>query len=295
MSIGWFPGHMAAARKKAAETMAHIDVVIEVLDARVPGASSNPMIEELRLHRQRPCLKVLNKSDLADPHATTEWLKWFASQEPRGRVAVRAVALSCRKAGDASQVPKLAASLAPHRGTAEKPVRIMVMGIPNAGKSTLINALVHRRVASTGDEPAITKQQGRYKLAAGMELIDTPGLMWPAIRYPSDGLMLAASNAIGRNAYINEEVACFLAGVLLARYPSLLGARYSVATPGMDGAAVVEAIAAKRGYRMRGGAPDLEKAAQALLNDYRTGALGRITLETPASRRAMVAQEEGGA
>lgn len=291
MSIGWFPGHMAAARKKVAATMANIDVVIEVLDARLPGASSNPMIEQLRLHRQRPCLKVLNKADLADPDVTAQWLQWFAAQKPSGgpQVAVNAIALSCKKAGEASRVPRLAASLAPHRGTAEKPVRMMVMGIPNVGKSTLINALVKRKVTHTGDEPAITKQQSRHKLAEGQELIDTPGLMWPAIRYPSDGLMLAASHAIGRNAYIDEEVAVFLADLLLARYPALLAARYACSTEGVDGVAIVEAIAAKRGFRVRGGALDLEKAAVALLQDYRSGALGRITLETPQTRAAMIA------
>jgi ribosome biogenesis GTPase A len=282
---------MAAARKKAAETMAYIDVVIEVLDARLPGASSNPMIEQLRMHRQRPCLKVLNKADLADPAATAEWLRWFASQAAasRGAPAVNAVAVSCKKAADAARLPRLAAALAPHRGTAEKPVRMMVMGIPNVGKSTLINALVKRKVTHTGDEPAITKQQSRHKLAEGMELTDTPGLMWPAIRYPGDGLMLAASHAIGRNAYIDEEVAVFLADLLLARYPALLAARYGCAATGIDGVGVVEAIAARRGLRARGGAPDLEKAALTLLQDYRSGALGRITLETPRTRAAMIA------
>lgn len=291
MSIGWFPGHMAAARKKAAETMARIDVVIEVIDARLPAASSNPMIEQLRLHRQRPCLKVLNKADLADPVATAEWLRWFAAEKPvSGHAAqVSAVALSCKKPADCARIPKLAASLVPHRGTSEKPARMMVMGIPNVGKSTLINALVRRKVAHTGDEPAITKQQSRHKLAEGMELIDTPGLMWPAIRYASDGLMLAASHAIGRNAYIDEEVAVFLADVLLARYPALLAARYGCETAGLDGVGVIEAIAARRGFRVRGGEADLEKAALTLLQDYRTGALGRITLETPQSRAAMMA------
>jgi ribosome biogenesis GTPase A len=294
MSIDWFPGHMAAARKKAAETMANIDVVIEVLDARLPGASSNPMIEQLRLHRQRPCLKVLNKADLADPAVTAEWLRGYAAQNAAARphTALHAVALSCKKPSDAVRIPRLAAELAPHRGTAEKPVRMMVMGIPNVGKSTLINALVRRKVAHTGDEPAITKSQSRHKLSDSMELVDTPGLMWPKIRYASDGLMLAASHAIGRNAYIDEEVAVFLADLLLARYAALLTARYGCATAGLDGVAVIEAIAAKRGFRARGGEADFEKAALTLLQDYRTGALGRISLETPQSRAAMIASAE---
>src|SRR5437868_3961434 len=148
MAVNWFPGHMATARKKAAETMAKIDVVIEVLDARLPGASSNPMIEQLRLHRQRPCLKVLNKSDLADPEATAAWLRHYGSSK-----LAKAVALSCKKAAEVAKIPALAASLVPHRGGPHKSVRMMVMGVPNAGKSTLINALLKRKVAKTGDEP----------------------------------------------------------------------------------------------------------------------------------------------
>jgi ribosome biogenesis GTPase A len=276
---------MATARKKAAETMARIDVVIEVLDARLPGASANPMIEELRLHRQRPCLKVLNKSDLADPAVTAAWLRTYEAQKQ-----VKAVALSCKKPAEVARIPRLAASLAPHRDSTAKPVRMMVMGIPNVGKSTLINALLKRRVAATGDEPAITKQQSRHDLGDRMELVDTPGLMWPAIRYPSDGLMLAASHAIGENAYIDEEVAVFLAEILLARYPALLTARYGSPTAALDGPGVIEAIARQRGLLARGGKPDLEKAARALLSDYRSGALGRISLETPQSRAAMIAE-----
>lgn len=284
MSIGWFPGHMASARKKAAETLASADVVIELLDARLPGASSNPMIAELRRQRQRPALKVLNKADLADPAATREWLQSF---EREG--AVKAVALSCKKASDVARIPALAASLAPHRNTPEKPVRMMVMGIPNVGKSTLINALLKRRVAATGDQPAITRRQSRHELGERMEVIDTPGLMWPAIRHPGDGLMLAASHAIGENAYIDEEVATFLAELLLRRYPELLRKRYGCATAGLDGPGLIETIARKRGFRLKGGRPDYEKAGLALLHDYRSGALGRVSLETPQSRAAMLA------
>jgi ribosome biogenesis GTPase A len=289
MAIGWFPGHMAAARKQVEATLARVDVVIEVIDARLPGASSNPLIESLRLHRQRPCLKVLNKADLADPGVTAAWLRWFAAQGAASRVAVEAVAVSCKKHGEAAAIPAAAARLAPHRGTSEKPVRMIVLGIPNVGKSTLVNALVKRKVAHTGDEPAITKHQSRYPLAEGMELFDTPGLMWPKIRYPSDGLMLAASHAIGRNAYIDEEVAVFLGDLLISRYPALLEARYGCPVAGLDGVALIEAIAARRGFRVRGGGVDFDKAGLVLLQDYRSGALGRISLETPDSRAAMIA------
>ncbi len=272
---------MATARKKAAETMAMIDVVIEVLDARIPGASTNPMIAELRRHRQRPSLKILNKADAADPAVTATWLREFG-----GETDVKAIAISCKRPADVAKIPAQAAALAPHRNRADKPVRLMIMGIPNVGKSTLINALLKRRVAKTGDQPAITKQQSRHQLNSRMELIDTPGLMWPKIEHPADGLMLAASHAIGENAYIDEEVAVFLAETLLLRYPMLLSERYALQPEGLDGPGLIERIATKRGLL---GATQYLKASLILLNDYRSGALGRISLESPQSREAMVA------
>jgi len=275
---------MNAARKKAAESMEKTDLVIEVVDARVPQASCNPMIEQLRKHRQRPCLKILNKADLADAAATQQWIAHFNAQKD-----VHAVALSCKKPSDVAKVPKLCLQLAPHRGTALKPLRIMIMGIPNVGKSTLMNALLKKRVAAVGDEPAVTKTQQRLYLGNNMVLIDTPGMMWPKIEHPSDGLMLAASHAIGTNALIEEEVATFLADQLLLRYPQLLSARYGFSTDGIDGVSVVEGVAKRRSFRLKGGDLDLEKAAHTLLQDYRSGALGRISLETPQSREALLA------
>jgi ribosome biogenesis GTPase A len=286
MPIQWFPGHMTSARKKAAETMARTDVVIEVLDARCPEASSNPMIRELRLARQRPCLRVLNKADLADPAVTVAWLEYYDRQP-----GVKAVAISCKKPGDAARLPALCRKLAPHRNDNVKPLRMMIMGIPNVGKSTLMNALLKRRIAAVGDEPAVTKSQQSFDLGPGMSITDTPGLMWPKIMHDSDGYLLAASHAIGRNAVIDEEVATFLAGILLARYPQLLAQRYKIDAAQMDAVGVVEAVAKKRGciVKGRGGELDLEKAAMILLTDYRSGALGRISLETPETRAAMLA------
>ncbi|MDB5727187.1 MAG: ylqF [Noviherbaspirillum sp.] len=275
---------MNAARKKAAESMEKTDLVIEVLDGRLPQASSNPMIEQLRRHRQRPCLKILNKADLADPAATQAWLDFYNGQKD-----VNAVALSCKKLADVAKIPGFALKLAPHRGTALKPLRMMIMGIPNVGKSTLMNALLKKRVAAVGDEPAVTKTQQRLYLNNNMVLIDTPGMLWPKIEHPSDGLMLAASHAIGVNALIEEEVATFLAEVLLTRYPQLIRARYGMDTEGIDGVSVVEGVAKRRGFRIKGGDLDLEKAAHTLLQDYRSGALGRISLETPQSRAELLA------
>ena len=285
MAIQWFPGHMTFARKKAAETMARIDVVIEVLDARLPEASSNPMIRQLRLQRQRPCLKLLNKADLADPEATRAWLDFYNRQE-----GVMAAAISCKKPGDVTKVPALCQQLAPHRDGGVKPLRMMIMGVPNVGKSTLMNALLKRRLAKVGDEPAVTRSQQSFDLGPRMTLTDTPGLMWPKIEHDADGMMLAASHAIGRNAVPEEEVATFLANILLERYPARLASRYGFAPKGLDGPGVIEAVARRRGCTVkgRGGELDREKASMILLQDYRDGALGRISLETPQTRRVML-------
>jgi len=283
MSIQWYPGHMTSARKKAAETLAMADVVVEVLDARLPQASSNPMIHELRAFRQRPCLKLLNKADMADPAVTKLWLEYF-EQQP----GVKAVAISCKKASDVARIPGLAQKLAPHRCDAVKPLRLMIMGIPNVGKSTLMNALVKKKVAAVGDQPAVTKSQQRIDISSRLTIYDTPGMLWPKIDHPIDGLMMAASHAVGVNAYIDEEVATWLAGFLLEHYPAMLAARYGLALDGMDAVGVIEAVARKRGCLLkgRGGEFDLEKAAAILLTDYRTGAIGRISLETPTLRAA---------
>lgn len=288
MPIQWFPGHMSVARKKAGETMEYIDIVIEVLDARLPEASSNPMIRDLRVLRQRPCLKLLNKSDLADPAATKAWLAYYNAQK-----GVKAVAISCKKPGEVARVPALCQELAPHRNDNFKPLRMMIMGIPNVGKSTLMNTMLKRRVAKVGDEPAVTKAQQSFDIGPRMTLTDTPGLMWAKIAHDSDGMMLAASHAIGRNAVIDEEVATFLAGILLARYPAQLSSRYGCKVEGLDNAGVIETVARRRGciLKGRGGELDMERASLILLQDYRDGALGRISLETPQSRQAMLAAD----
>jgi ribosome biogenesis GTPase A len=278
---------MNAAKKQAAEQMENTDLVIEVLDARLPEAGSNPLVEQLRKFRNRPCLKILNKSDLADPEVTAQWSAYYEAQP-----GVTAYAMTTKKPADVARIPDMALKLAPHRGTAEKPLRMMIMGIPNVGKSTLMNALLKKRVAKVGDEPAVTKSQQKLYLGQNIVLVDTPGLMWPKIEMDSDGFMLAASHAIGTNAVIEEEVAEFLGGLLLQRYPHLLRARYGFKLDPMDGVAVIEGVAARRGFRVRGGEFDYEKAAHTLLLDYRSGALGRISLESPATRAAAIESHE---
>jgi ribosome biogenesis GTPase A len=285
MSIQWFPGHMVAAQKKAAETMEFTDVVIEVLDARIPGASQNPMIKELGAARQRAHLKILNKSDLADPNITEAWIQYF-NKMPQ----TKAVAVSCKKVNEPKKILALCKTLAPHRDDPLKPLRMMIMGVPNVGKSTLMNAILNRRIAKVGDEPAVTKQQQRHQINDRMILVDTPGMMWPRIQLPSDGDLLAINNNIGKNAYFEEEVAEKLGSILLEQYPDLIATRYKLEDLKIDAIALLESIAKKKGFPLKNHGVDLERAATVLLNDYRQGLLGRISLETPVSRAAIVQQ-----
>ena len=284
MSIQWFPGHMVEAQKKAAETMEFIDVVIEVLDARMPGASQNPLIQDLRDHRQRSHLKVLNKSDLADPKITDQWLNYF-NKLPK----TKAIAISCKKTNGVKKILSLSNTLAPHRGSALKPLRMMIMGVPNVGKSTLMNALLSRKVAKVGDEPAITKQQQRHQINDHMVLIDTPGMMWPKIQSETDGYLLAANNAIGKNAYFEDDVAQALGTILLENYTPLIKARYKIQNDlPMDSFKLLAWIADKKIAKNQD--DKINKASLILLNDYRQGLLGRISLESPKSRTSMLSK-----
>ena len=272
---------MVTARKEAALAMRKTDVVIEVLDARVPYSSRNPLVESLRRENQRPALKILNKSDVADPERTRLWLGHYNAQP-----GVKAVALSAKKASEVQRIPKYALALAPHRNSPLKPLRMMILGVPNVGKSTLMNTLLRRVVTKVGDEPAVTKMHLRHELGPGMWLVDTPGMMWPGIE-PSAGLKLAITHSIGRNAYDNIEVAAALGAYLLSNYPALLAQRFGPIPDAPDGQALLGghallgAIAHNRSLLIKGGAPDLERAARTFLGEFRAGTLGKITLETP--------------
>ena len=288
MPINWFPGHMNSTRQAIKDRVkAGLDVVIELLDARLPGSSSNPMLAALTTGR--PSLKVLNKQDLADPAQTEAWLAFYNAQPH-----TRAIPLDAGEKAPAHALIKACRELAPSRGDMHKPLRVLICGIPNVGKSTLINTLVGRKAAKTGDEPGITKIEQKFVLEDGFYLFDTPGMMWPRISVEQSGYHLAASGAIGRNAFDEEEVALELIAVLKRHYPERLQERFGLAELGPEDA-VLEAIGIKRGAKIRGGAVQMHKAAEALLGDYRQGLLGRITLETPeemtAWRRA-VAEEE---
>ena len=279
MAIQWFPGHMHLTRKAIAERIQDIDVVIEVLDARLPGSSANPLLAELTGHK--PTLKVLNKQDVADPERTALWLDWYQAQPD-----TRAVALDAQDAAPARKLIDGCHRLAPNRGGMAKPMRVLICGVPNVGKSTLINTLTNKRQAKTGDEAGITKQEQRITLADDFYLWDTPGMLWPRIVVPESGFLLAASGAVGRNAYDEELVALELLRRLQTHYAPLLEARYKLGQPAeaisvLPDHELLDAIARKRGAVMAGGRVNLQKAAEIVLTDFRTAILGRITLETP--------------
>jgi len=287
MSIQWFPGHMHLTRQAIAERVKSIDVVIEVLDARLPGSSANPLLSELTGHK--PTLKVLNKQDIADPERTALWLAWY-----NARPDTRAVALDAQDAAPARKLIDGCHQLAPNRGGMAKPMRVLICGVPNVGKSTLINTLSNKRQAKTGDEAGITKLEQRIVLADDFYLWDTPGMLWPKIIVAESGYHLAASGAVGRNAYDEELVALELLRRLQAAYAPLLEARYRL---GLSEAAIaalpdhelLEAIGRKRGAVMSGGRVNLQKAAELVLTDFRSAVLGRITLETPQEFDAWLA------
>ena len=280
MSIQWFPGHMHTTRLAlVARLKSGIDVVIELLDARLPGASANPLLATLTA--AKPALKLLNKQDLADPLRTALWLEHYNAQP-----ATRAFGLDASEAAPAARLIQACRALAPLRGGMVKPLRVLICGIPNVGKSTLINTLVRRKAAKTGDEAGITKTEQVIALASDVTLFDTPGMLWPRITVPQSGMHLAASGAVGRNAYDEEEVALALLQRLQEGYAQALAARYKLpdaaSVAALQADALLLAIARQRGLVQSGGRLNLQKAAEAVLNDFRSGALGRITLETPA-------------
>ncbi len=279
MAVQWFPGHMHATQKAIAERLKSIDVVIEMLDARLPGSSANPLL--LRLIGSKPTLKILNKQDLADAGRTQSWLEHYQAQ-PR----TRAIGLDAGMAGPARALIGACHELAPQRGGLAKPLRVLIGGIPNVGKSTLINTLVGKRAAATGDEAGITRQEQRILLADDFYLYDTPGVLWQKIIVPESGYLLAASGAVGRNAYDEQEVALELLKTLRQPYGAQLQARYQLKQSVPQIASLPEdellqAIGQRRGCLLPGGRLNAQKASEIVLTDFRSGVLGRITLETP--------------
>ena len=266
---------MHLTRKAIGERIKDIDVVIELLDARLPGSSANPMLAELI--EGKPVLKVLSKQDMADPQRTDAWLNHYNALP-----GTRALAMDTSMAAPAKALKEACQVLAPLRGGMVKPMRVLMCGIPNVGKSTLINTLKGQRAAKTGDEAGVTKLEQRISLADDFYIYDTPGVLWPRITVEQSGYNLAASGAIGVNAFDEEEVALELLNYLIPHYPQALADRYKIAeVEGHTDETLLEAIGRVRGAMQSGGRINTTKAAHIVIHDFRSGALGRVTIETP--------------
>lgn len=289
MPLQWYPGHMTKARRELAALMPSQDLVIEVLDARIPLSSQNPVVTELR--GSKPCIRVLTRSDLADPSVTDAWLRHFeaaqgddVSDGPAGRVY--AVAVTTERPGEArARITELARRIGTTRGPG-KAVRALIAGVPNVGKSTLINTLMNRAVAAVSDKPAVTRAQQQVVLPSGMVLTDSPGLMNPKIEDEAAALRLAFAGSIPDTAIEYVHVALANAPHLLAHYAPLLASRFKLDPIPPRPDALLEEIGRRRGFLRAGGAVDMHKAAEVLVHEFRAGRLGRISLEAPPTRDA---------
>ena len=281
MNIQWYPGHMTKARRMMQENIKLIDLIIELVDARAPLSSRNPDIDELGKGKAR--LILLNKADLASERANDAWAAYFRE---KGCFVVK---LDSRSKGGMKEVQAVIQDACKEkterdrkRGILNRPVRAMVVGIPNVGKSTFINSFAGRACAKTGNKPGVTKGAQWIRLNKQVELLDTPGILWPKFDDQQVGLRLAMLGSVNDEILNLEELAVELGAFLLERFPETLTARYGISISEETGKeAVLSGIADARGCLMKGGEPDLKKAASFLLDDFRSGRLGRITLEFP--------------
>lgn len=278
--IQWFPGHMAKARREVTEKLKQIDVVFELVDARVPLSSRNPMIDELVSHKPR--LILLNKADLADPVITEQWSRYFVSK------GFKVIAIDSQTGKGTEKIASLAKELANDlleklkaKGMKPRAIRALILGIPNVGKSTLINRLAKRKIAKTGDRPGITKKQQWIKVGTDLELLDTPGILWPKFEDQVVGFRLAATGAIKDEILDFQDVAVFLLKYLKEVYPKQLVDRYKLEEINEDVIELFDAIGKNRGFLMSGGYIDYDKTAEVILREFRSCKIGRITLEKP--------------
>ncbi|MEE9403661.1 MAG: ribosome biogenesis GTPase YlqF [Algisphaera sp.] len=287
MTIHWYPGHMNSTRKALEALMPKCDVVIELLDARIPGSSSNPLLDELRrdvvgkgpngLNGDVPCVTLLTKRDLADPNATAAWRAYL--RDTRG---VKTLAVNLGEPKDIKNLPKLIKRCAPKKITEKgKKVRAVVVGIPNVGKSTLLNGLRGKRILGVGDEPGFTKQAREIDLKNGLVLWDTPGILWPKFDDPLVGYRVAVSGGVKDTAVDYDDIAMFAAKFLREHYPDRLRERYKIDDLPEEPGAMIEAIGAKRGCIVSGGQIHFNRACELLIRELRSGKLGRISLEWP--------------
>ena len=271
MSIQWYPGHMHKATKEIARSLSSIDVIIEILDARAPYSSSNPVID--KIVKEKPVIKLLNKSDLSDPLDTEKWQQYFNKSEYQNSIAINAMTSESK-----NEIVNLISQLSERKEG--KNTLTMVVGIPNVGKSSVINMLAGKKIAKTGNEPAITKGQQKINLRNGIMLIDTPGILWPKIEDPESGLKLAALGSIRNTAVGYDEIAIYIIKFLMQKYPDYLKARYKIDLLSQDEHEIIELLAKKRGCLSKGGKIDLTKISEIIADDLRKGAYGQITLES---------------
>ena len=288
-TIQWFPGHMHKAGKEIKKRLPEIDVVIEILDARIPYSSQNPLLMEFAAHK--PTIKVLNKSDLSHPDLIQKWQEHLEKNEN-----IKTIALTTKQPDKVKSILELCRKMIPNKGEHQF-ITAMIMGIPNVGKSTIINILAQRIVAKTGNEPAVTKGQQRIKICEDITFFDTPGMLWPRIAHENWALRLAITGAIKETAMTHEDIAFYLIGYLMKNYPEILTSRFEIEELGHDEYAVLEQIGAKRGCLKSRNMLDLHKVSSIVVHEYRAGKLGGLCLETPdevelEKQQAIISEEK---
>ncbi len=281
MQIGWYPGHMNKARKDIIHVLKKVHAVLEIVDARLPYSSENPLLKQLAA--DKPSLKVLNKSDLADPNITQAWLEHYRNNH------ISAMTACGKNPGDIrSRVIQYFSAL---QKNTKPPFRIMIIGIPNVGKSTLINVLSERKIAKTGNEPAVTKGQQQVMLNDNFALLDTPGMLWPKIEDQDSAYRLAITGAIKNTAFEFADIGLYAISVLQSNYPERLISRYGFTTLDMEAVDLLEELGKKRGCLSKGGI-DFNKAGELLLNEIRTGKLGLLSFELPKDIKQITIEED---